>query len=720
MKKSLLYGLIAIATAAYAAVPAPTPQSVVPPVLMPLQQQAMAATMSAQLLTRDHYKAMPLDDVMSQKIFDRYLKELDPEKLFFLQADIDHFSDARTKMDDAINSQDLSTPFAMFNLYQRRIVERITYARDLLKQEFDFTQNENYYYLREKESWPQTENAMHDLWRLRVKSDWLRLKLAGKEAKAIRATLEKRYDYNLVRMQKNKSEDVFQIFMNAYAMSIDPHTNYLGPRATEDFDISMKLSLTGIGAVLEEREELTTIRELVPGSPAALSGKLNVGDRIVGVGQGAKSTPTDVLGWRLDDVVALIRGAKDSVVLLEILPANAGPDSKHQTMTLVRDKIILEKQAAKKSIIDIKLAGATRRIGVIALPIFYQDVPARQKGDKEFKSATRDVARILMALKKEKVDGVLVDLRNNGGGSLDEAIELTSLFIGKGPVVQQRDAKGDIKVESDKAAAVAWNGPLGVLINRGSASASEIFAAAIQDYGRGLIIGESSFGKGTVQMRVDLDHVAHSDKPQLGEIKMTIAQFFRINGGTTQLRGVEPDIRLPTFFDPEFFGESSYDNALPWVQIKAADYHVLGDLKQQLPLLQARHERRIANEKEFQFLLEDVNEFNIERSKKFISLNEAERRKQRDRQEAKIKDREKWRLINKSEGGKKASKEGDKPVPQDDGLQANERSLSADLAAEKARKDAKDVLLDEAVHILGDELDLTKTNGKLSAHFLLH
>ncbi len=717
MKKTLLGIAMAFAATTFAAAPTTAPDSLTTVGLKPLQQQMQAAAMTAQFLTRFHYKTMPLDDAMSQKIFDRYLKSLDPEKLFFVQTDIDQFVAARTKMDDAINNQDLTTPFAMFNLYERRFQERLKYARDLLKSDFDFNQNEGYRYLREKEPWPQSENEMRDLWRQRVKNDWLRLKLAGKDDKAIRTTLEKRYDYSLTRSQKLKSEDVFQLFMNAYAMSIEPHTNYLGPKASEDFDIQMKLSLVGIGAVLQERDELITIRELVPGGPAALSGKLKVGDRIVGVGQGVNSTPTDVLGWRLDDAVALIRGNKDSVVLLDILPAEVGPDGKHKTVTLVRNKITLDQQAAKKSIIEIKVSDATRRIGVIALPTFYQDFEARRKGDKEFKSATRDVARLLTELKKEKVDSVLIDLRNNGGGSLSEAVELTSLFIGKGPVVQQRNSQGKINIESESAATVAWDGSLGVLINRGSASASEIFAAAIQDYGRGLIIGESSFGKGTVQTMVNLDQIARSEKPKFGELKMTVAQFFRVNGGTTQLRGVTPDLAFPTFSDPDNFGESSYDNALPWVQIKAAEYQTVGDMKDLLPLLQVRHEMRISKDKEFQFLLDDIKEFNVQRDKKLISLNEAERRKERDTRETKTKDREKMRLENKitsNDKTGKADKVVEKPVSQDDGLQANERSLSAELAAEKARKDAKDILLDEAAHILGDSVDLVKSNRKLA------
>ena len=447
---------------------------------------------------------------------------------------------------------------------------------------------------------------------------------------------------------------------------------------------------------------------------ASIALDLKVGDRIVGVGQGVNSTPVDVLGWRLDDAVALIRGNKDSIVLLDILPAEVGPDGKHQTVSLVRNKITLDQQAAKKSIIEIKVSDATRRVGVIALPTFYQDFEARRKGEKDFKSATRDVARLLAELKKEKVDSVLIDLRNNGGGSLSEAVELTSLFIGKGPVVQQRNSQGKINIESESSAKIAWDGALGVLINRGSASASEIFAAAIQDYGRGLIIGESSFGKGTVQTMVNLDQIAHSDKTKFGELKMTVAQFFRVNGGTTQLRGVTPDLAFPSFSDPDNFGESSYENALPWVQIKPAEYQTVGDMKDLIPLLQVRHEMRVAKNKEFQFLVDDIKEFSVLREKKLISLNEAERKKERDTQEEKVKRREKIRLQDTLVSKDKTEKEAEKPTSQDDGLQANERSLSSELAAEKARKNAKDVLLDEAAYILGDAVDLLKTNQKLA------
>ncbi len=675
--------------------------------LEPRPEQSQAAHLSAEVLARHHYKHVTLDDALSAAIFDNYLKTLDSEKIFFLQSDIDLFSSARTSLDDAILHEDLRIPYAIFNRYQHSIEERLSYARALLDKGFNFKEQESYQYNRKNASWPKSENELNDLWRKRVKNDWLRLKLAGKDDKAIRETLSKRYDKMLSGLSKINGDDVFQYFMNAYTTAIDPHTSYFGRRAAEEFDISMKLSLVGIGAVLQEKDEYTIIRELVLGSPAMLSGKFKVGDRIVGVGQGKEGAIVDVMGWRLDDTVALIRGAEDSVVVLDVLPADAGPDGEHKIISLVRKKISLDKQAAKKSIIEIKEGKITHRIGVISLPGFYQDFAAHQKGDKDFRSATRDVSRLLEELKKEKVDSVLMDLRNNGGGSLAEAIELTGLFIDKGPVVQQRDSSGNISVENDTQAGLAWDGPLGVLINRASASASEIFAAAIQDYGRGVIIGEPSFGKGTVQSVINLDQLFKSETPSFGELKMTIAQFFRINGGTTQLRGVTPDISFPAQADSGEFGESSYDNALPWSQIKAADFTPAGNLTGVVPLLQASHDTRIKKDKDFQYLSEEIAEANNQRKKNSISLNEAERRKEREVQEARIKSHG----INKISSTNIGERE-------DDGLQSNERNLDSDLAFEKAQKNSKDVLLNEAVHILSDEVDLLQKNPKFAVSVL--
>lgn len=665
----------------------------------PVVTQTEAAAISAKLLSRYHYQALPLDDAMSAKILDRYLKALDPERLYFVQADIDRFSADRNALDDAIQNQDLAIPFTIFAQYQERVRQRFNLAREYLAKGFDFDRAESYRYVRTDEPWPATEEEARDLWRKRVKNDWLRLRLAGKDDKAIRDTLAKRYDSALTRSTRAKSDDVFQIFMNAYATAIEPHTNYLGPRASEDFEISMRLSLVGIGAVLQERDDYIVIRELVPGGPASRSQQLAIGDRIVGVAQG-DGAPVDVLGWRVDDVVSLIRGTKDTAVVLDVLPADAGPDGAHKQVRMVRDTINLDKQAASKSVIQAGGKAAPLRVGVITLPTFYQDVAARGNGG-DFRSATRDVARLIGELKADKADALLIDLRNNGGGSLDEAIKLTGLFIDTGPVVQQRGAQGQVRVERDTDPGQTWDGPLGVLINRASASASEIFAGAIQDYGRGVVIGEQSFGKGTVQTMLDLDEMARNKQPTYGGLKMTIAQFYRVSGDSTQLHGVTPDIRLPSLMDAERFGESGFDNALPWTRIAPAPYLPAGRVAELLPVLSQRHEARVADNAQYRELQADAAELAAQRKKLDISLNEAERRREREEQERKLQSR--------------AQAQGEDGNLHDDGLQADERSLGAELAAEQSRKKAPDVLLNEAAAIVGDLAVLQQSDSGIAA-----
>jgi len=714
MNRTVLWIVFVIAAAAQGASPYAGTQY--PPELRPLKHEGRAAHLAAELLARYHYKGIAVNSAFSEKIFDEYVKSLDSEKLFFVQDDIDRLHGYRTRLGDAVLKEDLSVPFAIFNLYRRRATERFAFARSLLGKGFDFQKIESYQYAREKAAWPKTESEMRELWRKRVKNDWLRLKLAAKDDKSIIEILGKRYDNFLKRIRRVKSEDAFQTFMNAYTTAIEPHTNYMGPRAAVEFDISMRLSLVGIGAVLAEKDDYTTIRELVPGGPAARSGQLKIGDRILAVAQGEGGAMTDILGWPLGDSVGLIRGAPNTVVVLDVLPAGVGPDSKRNRVSLVRKKISLEARAAKASVRSVGDGKAIGRVGVISLPSFYEDFAARRRGDPNYRSASRDVQRLLDKFKADKIDSVLIDLRNNGGGSLAEAIALTGLFIDKGPVVQQRNASGEINVESDTQAGLAWDGPLGVLINGGSASASEIFAAAIQDYGRGVIIGEPSFGKGTVQTVVDLDRVAKTGKPQFGELKMTVAQFFRINGGTTQLRGVQPDILFPARFDAKSSGESRFDNALPWAQVKTADYSPAGDLKDRLSTLSALHRARVSTDKDFLTLQEDIAEFRRQREKDRISLNEAERRRERDAQEARLRSRK-----SQPHPGDYADAAGGEHAPvkdvalQDDGLQPNERNLAKELAAEKVRKNAKDILLNEALNILGDEVELLRTGARLAS-----
>ncbi len=710
MKQKFLWLMLSLVTwAQAAALDAPARPL---PELKPEQYEAKAAHLAADLLSRYHYKAMPLDKTMSDKIFDQYLKSLDPEKSFFTQEDIARISKDRTRFGELILNEDLSIPFVIFNLYQRRVTDRLTYARSLLQQEFDFDVNESFQVQREKQTWPASDSEANDLWRKRVKNDWLNLKLAGKDDKGIVDVLYKRYDSFLKRVSKVNSADAFQAFMNAYTMAIEPHTNYMGIRESAEFDIAMRLSLIGIGAVLAQPDDYTTIRELVSGGPASLSGQLKVGDRIVGVGQGRDGAITDIMGWRQDEAVALIRGPADTIVRLEIIPAEAGLDGKHKLVSLVRKPINLKEQAAKSSIQSVKDGKSTHRIGVISLPSFYEDFAARNSGNKEFKSASHDVAKILGNLKKAKVDGVLLDLRNNGGGSLSEAVALTGLFIGAGPVVQQRNAEGKVWVERATDAKPVWNGPLGVLINRNSASASEIVAAAIQDYGRGVIVGEPSWGKGTVQAVVDLDKIVKSNKPQLGGLRMTIAQFFRINGGTTQLRGVTPDISLPGFFEEDEMGEASFGNALPWTQIRQADYTPLDKVRAMLAQLSVRHDARTNRSREFKYLEEDIAEYKLQRKKNEISLNQTERRKEREVREARIATRKE----DKTASGIQAPLEADALTEAADGLEPEERSLAQDLAYEKSEKNTKDVLLIEAAHILSDAVGLSGNGGKLASN----
>ena len=682
--------------------------------LKPEARQAFAAGWVREFLSnsRFHYSPRSLDDALSKEIFDAYLESLDGDRLFFLSADIDQFKPWRVQMDDALLRGDLQPAFDIFNIYRKRVAERTDFVRQRLKQPFDFATEDSYAFKREDLPWEGSVSALNKVWERRVKNDFLRLKLAGKEDAAIVETLDKRYETYAKRVSELKAEDVFQTFLNAYANSIEPHTAYMNARTSENFNISMRLSLEGIGAVLQRDDEYTVVRSIVPGGPADMSGKLKVGDRIVGVGQGEAGSVVDVVGWRIDDVVELIRGPKDSAVRLDVIPASAGLDGEHNQVTLVRQKVKLEEQAAKKRVIELVDGEQTRRIGVIDLPTFYQDFEGRRRDEPDYRSASRDVAKLLGELKKEKVDGLVIDLRNNGGGSLTEAIELTGLFIDKGPVVQVRDYTKRVQVEKDDDAGVAWEGPMAVLVNRASASASEIFAGAIQDYGRGLIIGEPTFGKGTVQNLVDLDRFAAKESPGLGQIRLTVAQFFRVSGGSTQHKGVVPDIAFPVTLDAEDYGESAYPNALPWTQIDGAAHQQLADFTPLIPALQRLHEARAAKDLEFRWWAEDVAEYRRQREQNQISLNFDKRKAERDANEAKRKARETER---KAAG----LDDGSNLVALDDGLQSDERGVVADPAdqaePEQKKPERADPLLREAAKVLVDAVDLLREDRTLAA-----
>ncbi len=674
----------------------------------PSAEQAAAARLVYGILSdsRYVYRAKPLDDALSLEIHRRYLESLDAQKLFFTQADITRFDAYRTRHDDAIKNQQLGAAYDIFTTYVKRVDERVAYANRLLAKPFDFSTNDTWLYDREDAAWAANAAELDKAWLNYVKNDALRLKLAGRSQEEIRKTLGKRYAGIAERVHELRGDDVFETFMNAYATSIDPHTSYMSPRSAENFNMQMRLSLEGIGAVLQRQEEFVVIRTIVPGGPAGTGGKLKVGDRVVAVGQGASGPMTDVVGWRIDDVVELIRGKKGTQVRLDVLPADAGADAKPSTIAIVRDKVKLEEQAAQKRVIDVD----GRRIGVIELPTFYLDFDAKRRGDKDARSATADVARLLRELRTQKVDGVVIDLRDNGGGSLLEAVELTGLFIDTGPVVQVRETGGRVSVESDDVGGVAWDGPLAVLVNRSSASASEIFAAAIQDYGRGLIIGEPTFGKGTVQSLIDLDRFPRKDDVKFGQVKLTVAQFFRVDGGTTQHAGVVPDLQFPVTLDASEYGESSFDNALPATRIAQAAHANVGNFTTLGPQLKARHKARVAKDAEFGWWAQDVATFRADREKKTLSLNETVRRAERDRLEAQRKQRDAER--------KAAGLAGDALAQADDGLSASERSVADQAADEEAAKNRPDPLLRESAAILADALALLSGDRALTAQVL--
>ncbi len=594
--------------------------------LHPESDHLQTTRIITKVIDKYHYRAAPIDDDLSRAIFERYLEGLDPNKSYFTQRDVEHFSRYRDKLDDALNGAELKPAFEIFRVYRQRVDERIDRALKVLDGEFDFTLDESYRVDRSEDDWAKDHATLDELWRKRVKNDFLSLRLTGKEDAKIRETLGERYEGIKRRTHQLDADDVYQFFINAYTLSIEPHTSYMPPRDAENFDINMRLSLEGIGAVLRMEGEYTTVQRVIKGGPAAQSGELGSGDRIVGVGQDRKGDFEDVIGWRLQDVVDLIRGPKDSVVRLRVAPEKAGSDGPEKTITLVRNKIKLEDQAAKTRILEDMPGLGDLRIGIIEIPTFYRDFQGYSRGDANFKSTTRDVRHLLGELMEKKVDGVIVDLRGNGGGSLTEATELTGLFIPSGPVVQVRKSTGELDLEMDVDPEMVYQGPLAVIVDRSSASASEIFAAAIQDYGRGLVIGETTFGKGTVQQLVDLDRFVFLGGSDLGRLRLTMAQFYRVSGGSTQFKGVVPDIRFPTDIRHDKEGERSLDNALPWARIDPAKFQRTGSAD--FTRYTDKHRARAARDPGFLFLMEEEEALHEAREKHTVSLNEAERRRE--------------------------------------------------------------------------------------------
>ncbi|BCV54116.1 tail-specific protease [Shewanella algae] len=639
-------------------------------------QHKVASKRITGLFSRSHYHRFDLDDAFSQQIFKRFLEQLDYRRNVLLQSDIDSFKVYANQFDDMVRSGDLEPAYKMYDLVQQRRYERFAYALSLLDKEMDFNQaGDAYVFDRKDAAWPKDEAELNELWRQRVKYDALNLKLTGKEWPEIVDVLGKRYNNAIKRLKQTNSEDVFQGLMNAFARSVEPHTSYLSPRNAERFQMEMNLSLEGIGAVLQMEDDYTVIKSLVAGGPAALSEKLAPEDRIVGVSQEGKEM-VDVIGWRLDDVVDLIKGPKGSKVTLQVLPKKGGSNAKPINVTVVRDKIRLEDRAATSKIVEPETGPyAQRKIGVIQIPGFYMDL-------------SRDVAKELQTLNEAKVEGVIIDLRGNGGGALTEATLLTGLFIDQGPVVQIRDANGRISENRDNDGKSYYDGPLTVMVDRYSASASEIFAAALQDYGRALIIGESTFGKGTVQQHKSLGRIYDLYEKPVGHVQYTIAKFYRINGGSTQLKGVTPDIPFPSALEPGEYGEAEEDNALPWDKVPVAKYQPLGEIgTEMVSNLAKRHESRIKQDVEFGYILQDIGEFKKHHKEKSVSLVESERLAERDKDDQK-------QLARLNERRVDHGLEPLKSLDDDENVSEDEKKI-----------ETPDAFLDEAVYITLDMVD---------------
>ncbi|UXD87903.1 carboxy terminal-processing peptidase [Thalassolituus hydrocarboniclasticus] len=654
--------------------------------LEPTRDHAMITQQIMNNLLRGHYEHQRLDDKLSSRVLDILLDDIDSTRSYLLAGDVKEFEQYRYSLDEALNRGDMRPAFIIFNRFQQRVSERLSFLLNELHSkaaDYHFDTDERLDLDREKAPWATTSAELDDLWRKRLKNSILNLKMAGKEKDAIIELLSKRYQNQLNRVHQSQSEDAYQTFMNAVTRAFDPHTQYFSPRNTENFNINMSLSLQGIGAVLQTEDEHTKVVRLVPAGPAAKAGNLQPADKIIGVGQ-AEGDIVDVIGWRLDEVVELIRGPKSTTVRLEILPANSsGTDSK--IISIVRDEVKLEEQSAQKDVIEVKDGDVTHKIGVIDIPTFYIDFQGRMENKPDYKSTTRDVTVLINELKEEGIDGLIIDLRNNGGGSLEEAITLTGLFIPQGPVVQVRSTHGRVEVLPDQDPSVLYDGPLTVLVNRLSASASEIFAGAIQDYGRGLIVGGQTFGKGTVQSLRPL---------RSGQLKITQAKFYRVSGDSTQHQGVIPDILFPSLFDKEKIGESALEEALPWDTIRPAEYRSNKGIAATLPALRQLHQTRIEHNPDFRFLREQKALITELRQQTQVSLNEKVRE-----QERKANDDKRLKLENER---RKA-----KGMPLLTSIDDEETDNAADAEKEDDKKpEEDDALLIEAGHILVDYMNI--------------
>jgi carboxyl-terminal processing protease len=645
-------------------------------------------------LGRHAYARVAVDDKLSGRLLDNYLENLDPGRSVFLRSDIDEFNTLRSDLDDQLLRGDLGAGFGIYDRYRTRLearLEHVTANLHAMIEAMDFGVDEVLIIDRKALEWPADAAAADEIWRKQLKSSVLGLKLAGKDMPAIEELLQKRYRDQLRRMSQVNSEDVFQLYMNSFTELFDPHTNYLSPRSSENFNMNMRLSLEGIGAVLQQEDEYTKVARLVPAGPAAKQGELRTSDRIVAVGQNESGEMVDVVGWRLDDVVDLIRGDKGSTVRLEIVRGTAASEE-HRMISIVREQVKLEEQAAQSRVLDLYYDGGLHKVGVIDIPAFYADFEAMQRGDPNYRSTTRDVSRLLGDLQKQKVEGVIIDLRENGGGSLQEANALTGLFIESGPTVQIRHSNERVERKQKFRDDGYYAGPLLVLINRLSASASEIFAGAIQDYERGVVVGTQSFGKGTVQSLSSLNH---------GQLKLTESKFYRISGDSTQHRGVVPDIAFPTLYNLSEIGESALENALPWDRIAAVRHRTYQEIPSIIATLRERHEARVSQDPDFRFLEGEIALAKERDAANTVSLSEkirlAERQSRREAQLA---------LENQRRTAK-----GLTPLASVEELEKQDAADEQDSDAAAATGDdnedpADDILLTESGNILLDAIQL--------------
>lgn len=685
-KKGYLLLMMAAALACKAAPSKPVKVSTAD--LVPDEQQVIVCKKIAELITNYNYKKVDLNDSISTVIFNRYIKSLDENHSYFLASDIKDFEKYKTVLDDDIKDGNLNDAFYIFNVFQKRYIEHVNYSLARLNKSFDFDKKETFVYDRDKLPWPASQTEMDDMWGQRVKYDLLNLKIASPDMAKNKETLKKRYTNLLSQANKLSNQDVFQYFMDAFTEAIDPHTNYFNPSNAANFNIEMSRQLEGIGASLLVENEYVTIKSVVAGGPADKSKQISIDDRIVGVAQGKTGEFQNVVGWRVENAIALIRGTKGTVVRLEILPAGTSAGGKPKVVEMVREKIILKDQSAKKEIRTYNNNGKTVKIGVISIPAFYIDYNDYKAGNPNYKSTTHDVKILLDSLKQENIDGVVIDLRENGGGSLMEAIELTGLFVKSGPVVQVRDTKNQVDVEKDDDPGITYAGPLGVLVDRFSASASEIFSGAIQDYGRGIILGTQTYGKGSVQNAIDLDRILGSplkdkinqlankvaaggktrvstgSQSTYGQLNLTIAKFYRISGSSTQHKGVTPDIQFPSLIPLDKYGEDTEPSAMPFDVIQKSDFIKAGDFTSVLPQLTKLHDQRMATSDSYKYMMEDIADFKKHETENSVTLNEAELKKQRDADEQKALERNNLRRIAL---GLPALKKGDKK-PKDEDL----------------------------------------------------